>query len=474
MRYIQGIERNQTVMFPETLDSYITEENLVRFIDKYVDSLDLQELGFTYSETKETGRKPYKPSLMLKLYIYGYLNRIRSSRHLETESQRNVELMWLMEKLSPDFKTISDFRKNNKQSIKKVFREFVLLSRKLGLIGGDIVAIDGSKFRAVNSKDNNYTKRRLSIMLQETDEQINKYLNDIDRTDNEEVKIKKLDIEELSIRINDIEKEKAEIKALLKEIEDGNNTQISRTDSDSRMMETRDGQQMSYNVQVSVDSANRMIIDYEITNEINDRNCLSTMAISAKEILETEGLKVVGDMGYFNRQEIGICDDNNIESYIPIPQQSSNGHKGLFRQEEFTYLSESDRYICPAGQALIYKYDISKNGLILRRYVCSACKSCPIKSKCTTSKSNRYINRWVREEAIDAMKERLRKNKGIIKARKGIIEHVFGTIKHSMGLKHFLMKGKEKVSCEMGFTALAYNIRRAINILGVKKLILAT
>lgn len=473
MRYIEGTSRSQIILFPETVDDYISEDNIVRFVEAYVNSLNMRELGFTYSDPKETGRKPYNPSDMMKLYIYGYMRKIRSSRHLESEAQRNVELMWLMKKLHPDFKTISDFRKDNIESIKKVCREFTIFCRKLNLIGSELLAIDGSKFKALNNKDKCYTKNFIKRELLEIDEKINNYLHSIENTDNKEKEFSQIKADELKQVIENLEEEKKEIVEMLKEIESGNVDQVSKTDSDSRMMKTsQNGYQVSYNAQISVDSKHHIIVENEVTNNQNDLNCLSQMAEKSKEILGVENLKTISDGGYYNEKEISKCENNNIECYIGIPKKHSNESEGKFGKSEFIYDQPADRYLCPENKELTYRGTYQKRNRTMKRYECGECKGCRQKIHCTNSKRNRYIDRSEYEEIIERIKERMKTNKEMLKIRSKTVEHVFGTMKQWLGYGGgFSLKGLRKVSGEFSLMAMVYNMKRAINIVGMKKLI---
>lgn len=473
MRYIEGEQRNQAVLFPESIEEYVEENNLVRFVDAYVESLDLKRLRFTYCEPKETGRKAYNPGSMLKLYIYGYLNSIRSSRKLEIETQRNVELMWLMKKLTPDFKTIADFRKDNIQSIKSVCREFTIFCKKLGLYGVELVAIDGSKFKAVNSKDRCFTRNFLKKEIREIDRKIEQYLKEIERTDRKEHKFKKVKREELEDIIRNIRKKREELTEMLKEIETGKKSQVSLTDEDSRMMKTNGkNYQVSYNGQISVDTKHHMIIESEVTNEVNDLNQLVTMAEKTKQTLQREKIKVVCDSGYYNEKEISKCEDNEITCYIPIQEKHTNADEGMYGLEEFKYDKEADIYICPDKKKLKYVCRYKKDGKELKKYECQECKNCQVKVNCTKSKGKRYISRSEHAELMEKVKRRMRRNKKKLKIRKETVEHVFGTMKQWFGYgASFLLKGLEKVGCEFSLLSMVYNIKRATNILGIKRIL---
>lgn len=472
MRYIQGASRHQATLFPEVLDDFIHETNPVRFIDAFVDSLDLIRLGFTHSETKATGRKPYSPGDLLKLYIYGHLNRIRSSRTLETATQRNIEVMWLLCRLSPDFKTIADFRKDNHKGLKKVLREFILLCKKLDLLGGELIAIDGSKFKADNHNGKNYSQSKVKRLLQQIDEKVDAYLKKLDSADKDENPTHQMNVQELRDKIKNLEKHKQELKQLEQSIKESGETQISLTDKDSRKMRVSSGgTDMCYNAQAGVDSKHKLIVHAEVTSDPTDHNLLSTVAVQAKETLNVETIQAVADAGYFKFEEIKACLDQDIQCFVPRPKKSANKKKGLFTNRDFRYDKFNDCYICPAQQKLNYTGITKLNGRELKNYRARKCNTCPLKAKCTTSKGNRKIRRWVHEDILEAMQQRLEKQPQIMQLRKQLVEHPFGTIKHWMGHRHFLTRGLEKVSGEFALAALTYNIRRVINIIGVKELV---
>jgi transposase len=320
MDYIEGFDRRQEILFPAKIDDYIGEENLVHFIEAFVALLDLIGLGFTHAELKPTGRPSYNPADLLKLYIYGYLNCIRSSRKLEKECFRNVEVMWLLKKLAPDHKTIADFRKNNAAAIKKVFKEFVLFSKELDLYGGEVVSIDGSKYKAVNSKKRNFNAEKLLRKLKDIEEKIEAYLKELEENDKIESSIKLPNAKELNEKIQQLEKRKSEYEELQKTLEATGETQVSLTDPDSRMMMGNQKFDVSYNVQATIDAKNNLVLDFEVTNEGNDKNQLDKMASRAKEILEVESLEVLADKGYYNPEEIRKCSQNNTIPLIPEPK----------------------------------------------------------------------------------------------------------------------------------------------------------
>jgi transposase/macrodomain Ter protein organizer (MatP/YcbG family) len=469
MNYITGEDRQQSTLFPAVLDEYIRDDNPVRFIEAFVGHLDLKKLGFHHTELPATGRPPYQPSDLLKLYIYGYLNKTRSSRQLEKATHRNVEVMWLVRKLTPDFKTIADFRKENLAALKQVCREFTVVCKKLELFSCELEAIDGSKFAAVNHSGRTFTKKRLKEKLEEIDKKVTEYFTQLDCADTTEAQTVRLSAAELNERIAKLQERKILYEQLQEELTKSGEKQISLTDPDSRLMMSRQGgADVGYNVQVVVDEKHKLIVDYEVTNEGNDQNQLSAMAHKAKETLGVEHLSVVTDMGYYKETEIQQCHENHITCYLSEPNKSTNTRLGLFTNKDFRYEKEQDCYICPAQQQLPYRTQCMKSGKQMKFYEGTTCKTCALRSRCTRSKSNnRRIERWIHEHLIDELRERMHKHPEMVKKRREIVEHPFGTIKRWMGCTYFLMKGKAKVAAEMGLTFLAYNMMRVMNILGV-------
>ena len=460
-------------MFPEALDDYINEDNPVRFVDAFVGSLDLSSLGFQRVITADTGRPPYHPGDLLRIYIYGYLNRVRSSRRLEKETNRNVELMWLLRRLTPDFKTIADFRRDNLKAIQKVCRSFALFCRECDLFGGELIAIDGSKFKAVNSRRKNFTKRKLNSFIKNTDQQIEDYLNELDENDELEAQVHKPSAEEIQDKIKSLKERKGKLGKLLDELEESGETQVSFTDPDSRSMPLgqNHGTQVGYNVQVSVDDKHKLIIDHDVTNDVNDFNQLERMASRAKEILQVDELEVIADKGYYSGTQIKACLEQGMTPTIPKANTSANRKKGLFTKQDFRYDRENDCYCCPAGEELNYRFQTTEKERQIKYYATSSCKHCKIKNSCTSSKGGRRITRWVDEDLLDEMQRRIEDNPDLLTRRKAIVEHPFGTIKLSMDQGYFLMKGIPKTSAEMSLSFLAYNIKRVINIMGVPKMI---
>jgi transposase len=474
MDHVQGFDRSQEILFPAKIDDYIEEENLVRFIEAFVALLDMTLLGFVHAETKTTGRPPYNPADLLKLYIYGYLNSIRSSRKLETETHRNLEVMWLLKKLTPDHKTIADFRKNNADSIKKVFKQFVFFCKELNLYGREVVAIDGSKFKAVNSKKRNFNEDKLIKKLKDIEEKIEAYLKELEENDKEESSISQPDAKEVKEKIKQLEERKSEYQELLKKLEETGEKQVSLTDPDSRMMMNNQKFDVCYNVQTTIDDKNKLIVDYEVTNDVNDKKQLNEMASEAKQVLEVESLDVLADKGFYNPDEIKKCVDNNTIPYIPEPKPKQPKEESIpkagFCDCDFKYDPSRDVYTCPESHELTFSVMSEKNNKIMKEYRSDSCSSCECKSKCTRNKNGRVIFRWEHEVILDEMRERVKKNKDVVKKRNCMSEHPFGTIKRGFNQGYLLLKGLRKVRGEMGFTMLAYNMRRVINILGVSKL----
>ncbi len=472
-RFIQGEDRTQSTLFPERLDDYIAEDSAVRVIDVFIDELDLSGLGFRI-EAQARGRPAYHPATMLKVYVYGYLNRIHSSRRLERECQRNVELMWLTGRLAPDFKTIADFRKDNGKAIRLVCREFVMLCRKLNLFADAFVAIDGSKFKAVNNRDRNFTKAKMKRRLEQIDQSIERYLGQLASADRQAGEIAEAKGERLHDKIAKLKEEMQRLKKLEVEILATPEQQISLTDPDARSMATsgRGTGMVGYNVQAAVDTKHHLIVEHEVTNVGHDRTQLYDMARGAKAVLEVETLGVVADRGYYRGEEIRDCENASITTYVPKPQTSGNIAKGLFGKRDFIYKPEDDEYECPAGERLIYRFTREENGKMLLRYWASACPHCPMKSQCTTG-PHRRVSRWEHEDLLEAAEARLDNAPEAMRVRRQTAEHPFGTLKAWMGHTHFLMKRLKNVRTEMSLHVLAYNLIRVMNILGTKTLIQA-
>jgi transposase len=474
-RFVVGADRGQSTLFPECLEDWIGEDNPVRVIDVFVGELDLAELGFNGVEAEVTGRPSYHPSALLKLYIYGYLNRVQSSRRLEREAGRNVEVMWLTGRLVPDHKTIADFRKDNGPAIRKVCAQFVALCREIGLLTTASVAIDGSKFKAVNNRDKNFTRAKMERRLAQIDESVARYLSQLDTADlhepSEALAAKTVHLKEKLARLA-IEVQR--LRAIEKEMLASPDLQISLTDPDSRSMATsgRGSGVVGYNVQVAVDTQHHLIVTHEVTNTGSDRSQLANIASQAKDVLGVDHLDAVADRGYFSSTEILACEQADITVTLPKPMTSGAKADGRFGKQDFVYLPTEDLYRCPAGEKLTYRYTNEEAGKTLRRYWTSACPHCPLKSQCTTG-AERRITRWEHEHLLEAVQRRLDENPRAMRVRRETVEHPFGTLKMRMGATHFLMKRLPKVATEMALHVLAYNLTRVMNIVGVKPLMAA-
>lgn len=471
-RFIQSTDRSQITLFPEQLEDYVAEDNPVRVVDAFVEQLDLDKLGFKGVTPLKTGRPAYHPAVLLKLYIYGYLNRIQSSRRLERESQRNLELIWLLERLTPDFKTIANFRKDNGSAIRKVCSQFVTLCRKLNLLTEATVAIDGSKFKAVNNRDNNFTTNKIKRRREQIEASIERYLSALETADRQEqADFTEAKIQRLQEKIAMLKQQMARLDSIESELEKTPDKQISLTDPDARSMATsgRGSGMVGYNVQTAVDTENHLIVAHEMTNVGHDRNQLANMAEQAKTAMGASDLNVVADRGYFSGEEIRKCHEAGITTFVPKCLTSGAKAAGRFDKADFIYHAESNEYRCPAGQRLIWRYSTVDHEMTVNRYWSSSCKECELKAKCTTG-DQRRITRWEHEEILEAMQIRLDKAPDSMRIRRQTVEHPFGTLKAWMGSTHFLTKTLDRVSTEMSLHVLAYNLKRVMNLMGTTTL----
>ena len=474
-RFLVGADRGQSTLLPECLDDWIDESNPVRAVDAFVDALDLGKLGFEGVVPEVTGRPSYHPSALLKLYIYGYLNRVQSSRRLEREAGRNLEVIWLLGRLVPDDKTIADFRKDNGSAIRKVCAQFVALCRDLGLLTKASVAIDGSKFKAVNNRDRNFTRAKVERRRAQLEESVARYLSQLDTADlqepSEALAAKTAHLKE---KLAKLESEMQRLSAMEKQMLASPDQQISLTDPDSRSMATsgRGSGVVGYNVQVAVETEHHLIVTHEVTNSGSDRAQLANMGRQAREALGVDKLEAVADRGYYNSTEIKACDDAGVAVTLPKPMTSGAKSDGRFGKQDFVYNAAEDVYRCPAGEKLAYRMTTEQDGKMMRRYWTNACPNCLLKSKCTTG-NERRIPRWEHEHVLEAAQKRLDENPQAMRARRETVEHPFGTLKMRMGATHFLMKRLPKVATEMALHVLAYNLTRVMNIVGVKPLLAA-
>jgi transposase len=474
-RFVEGTDRGQSTLFPECLEDWIDENNPVQVIDVFVDELDLGELGFDGVAPEVTGRPSYHPSVLLKLYIYGYLNRVQSTRRLEREAGRNVEVMWLTGRLVPDHKTIANFRKDNGGAIRKVCARFIMLCRALGLFTGVSVAIDGSKFKAVNNRDRNFTRAKMERRMAQIEESVARYLHALDSADRQEPsEAHETKTTRLKEKIAKLKEEMQRLYGLKARMLAAPDQQISLTDPDARSMATsgRGSGMVGYNVQVAVDTEHHLIITHEVTNVGSDRAQLAHMAKETQATLEVTDLDVIADRGYFSSEEILACDKAGITVTLPKPMTSNAKADGRFGKQDFRFVAEEDVYVCPAGEKLAYHYTSEENGSALRRYWTNACQNCTIKNRCTTAKERR-ITRWEHEHVLEAVQRRLDEYSEKMRQRRETVEHPFGTIKARMGATHFLMKTLPRVASEMALHVLAYNLTRVMNMMGTQPLIAA-
>ena len=471
-RYIEGADRTQSTLFPAALDDYVGEDSAVRVVDAFVDTLDLEMLGFTGTVPADTGRPSYHPSVLLKLYIYGYLNCIQSSRRLEREAQRNVELMWLTGRLAPDFKTIADFRKDNGAAIRGVCKQFVFICQRLNMFEGGEVAIDGSKFKAVNNRDKNYTQHKLQARIEQVEQSIARYMEELDRADRQPEFSVRLRVAHIKKKIASLRRQIDEFNALGQQLQQTPDQQISQTDSDSRSMATsgRGTGTVGYNVQTAVDTSHHLIVAHEVTNVGHDRTQLASMTRHVQQTLGRKELTVIADRGYFNSTEILACEEQGARPLVPKPMTSNNRAQGLFDKRDFIYLAQSDEYLCPAGERAPWRFRRVEGGLVVDKYWSSSCPACTLRSRCTNG-IYRRIARWEHEDVLERMQRRLNARPELPMIRRCTVEHPFGTLKSWMGSTHFLTKTLPKVRTEMSLHVLAYNMKRMMKIIGIQRLI---
>jgi transposase len=471
-RFIEGCDRREVQLLPDCVDDYVAEDSQVRVIDVFVAELDLAAFGF--GDAAATGRPGYHPATMLKLYLYGYLNQVQSSRRLEREAGRNLELMWLTGRLAPDFKTIADFRRDNGEAIRATCHQFVVLCRELGLIAGGTVAVDGSRFKAVNARDRNFTPAAIRRRMEQVEASIERYLGLLDTADRQEDEVAQVRIARVGERLEALRRQMRELQEMERVVADAPDRQISLTDPDARAMATagKGTGLVGYNLQAAVDAGSHIIVAHEVTNVGHDRSQLANMGRQAREATGSHEVTVLADRGYFSGVEVLACEEEGITAICPKPLTSGAKADGRFGKQDFVYQRESDTYRCPAGEDLVWRYRNVENGLTLNRYWSSKCGGCALKPKCTPS-AQRRITRWEHEDVIEAMQSRLERMPDAMRIRRRTVEHVFGTIKDWMGRSHFKTRTLERVGTEMSLHVLAYNMKRAINIIGAPKLIAA-
>ncbi len=470
-RFVQSEDRIQGILLPEYLDDYVAEDNPVRVIDVFVDELDLGALGFDGVIPEATGRPAYHPGALLKIYVYGYINQIASSRRLERETHRNVELMWLTGRLTPDFKTIADFRKDNGPAIRRTCRQFIALCRQLGLFAHAVAAIDGSKFKAANARDKNFTKASIQRRMEQVEASIERYMAALETADRQDGELAPANSVRLKDKIAALKAQMQAFKAMEVEVHAAPDQQISLTDPDARAMGTsgKGTAIIGYNVQTAVDTQHHLIVAHDVTNVGHDRDQLSYMAGQAKAAMGVEALDVLADRGYFKGEEVLACEPLGVTPYVPKPLTSGSKAAGRFGKQDFVYIPEEDAYRWPADQRLTWRFTSAEKGMTLHSYWTSKCAECPLKIQCTTGKERR-IKRWEHEAVIDAMQDRLDRAPKSMRVRRATVEHPFSTLKAWMGATHFKTRTLEKVRTEMSLHVLAYNLKRVIAILGAQPL----
>lgn len=474
-RFVEGEDRRQATLLPDCLDDYVTEDNPVRVVEAFIDELDLAALGFAGIVPEMTGRPSYHPATLLKIYLYGYLNRIPSSRRLERETQRNLELMWLTGRLMPDFKTIADFRRDNGPAIRAACAQFVVLCRQFNLFTRAVVAIDGSKFKAVNNRDKNFTVAKVAKRIEQVEGSIAHYLAALDRADRQDSDVAEARTSRLKEKIDSLCRQMQSLQEMEKQVEAAPDSQISLTDPDARSMATsgKGTGLVGYNVQMAVDAEHHLIVAHEVTNVGNDRTQLVSMGQKALDATGCEEITALADRGYFNGEEVLACEGTGVVPCVPKTLTSGNTKRGLFTGQDFVYDAEKDRYTCPAGQHLTKgKVRSDRRDNIDHYRNLTACLTCALKPRCTPDKIKR-VKRWEHEGVLDKMQARLERMPEAMRIRRQTVEHPFGTIKAWMGSTHFLTKTLEKVKTEMSLHVLAYNLKRMINILGVGPLMKA-
>lgn len=478
-----GESREQASLLPPRIEDYVGPNNPVRAIESFVCALDLAKLGFLHADRGvEVGQPPYDPADLLKLYLYGYINQVRSSRRLEREACRNLELIWLLKNLRPGYRTIAHFRKENWKALKAVNRLFVLLARELGLVGGAIVAIDGAFFHGNASKESVFTRKRLAEQIANLDSEIEAYGRSLDDNDAAETKEPTKDRAngpgvggDLSAEVAALMAKRWRAEADLARLKVNGETQLSLTDPDARLL-VKNGQGIAgYNVQTAVDDQHKLIVASEVVNDSSDVGQLHAMAKAAKDALEVEALQALADEGYYSSLELKACEDDGIVAYVPVPEGNGQLEKqGRFSLKDFSYDPTADAYRCPAGALLQPMKGRWKNtsGRTEIRYASSTktCRTCPLRTRCLSPKApRRTIGRWEHEDVLERHRARMQGAGELMRRRSSIVEHPFGTLKCRAGYRHFLVRGFNKVRGEWSLMTLCYNFTRVLNILGFER-----
>jgi len=468
----QGIQRKQGYLLPPSIEEYVGEDNAVRAIDSYVDSLDVEKLGFKNAGgERKAGQPAYHPKMLLKLYLYGYLNRVRSSRRLAMECQRNLEVIWLVEGQRPSHQTIADFRADNLAALKQVTKDFVQVCKELDLFGAELVAIDGSFMRGNVGKDSIYTANRLKRALAHLEADIAAYLQELAEADQQECARQPKE-GELAKKLEQLRQRQQKRQGQLTELEASSGTQIAEVDADARLLNKGSGTVAGYNVQVAVDSQHSLIVVAEAVQDGNDEQQLAPMGEKAKAVLGVETLTTVQDAGYFNVQQIKDCEDQGITPYVPEPdRQAQTRAEERLGREDFPYDAQANVYRCPQGQELKFSTTQRKGQKVIHLYRSSlpVCAACPLKGQCLPKKTAyRTLSRWEHEDRLEAHRQRMVKDgPEKMRQRAATVEHIFGTLKQWCGWTHFLLRGLEKVQAELSLLMLAYNFKRVLTILGL-------
>lgn len=465
MRHLQGESRKQTTLFPESLDEYVSKDNPVRVIDAFVDSLDMLDLGFTLATTKETGRKPYHPGDLLKLYTYGYLNQIRSTRRLEKQCHCNIEVLWLMKRLAPDFKTIANFRQQNSSAIRQACQAFIQFCREAKLLDSRLIAIDGSKFKAAASISKTYNRRQLDELQQRLNHKIDHYLSILADSDQKDVVDQQGSVQDA---LRKLQQRQRRLNELSSTMEEANATQCCETEPQAKRMRSgRDGIIVGYNVQTAVESETGLIVHYDVTGDGNDFRQLQPMAEKAKAVLGIESLDVLADSGYSNGEQLANCEAQRITVTVPV-KRSVNNKGDHYQKSDFEYDLQADQFTCPAGEVLGYQTYNKKDKVYL--YARTGCSSCEQQSRCTKS-DKRWVSRHFYEDAMARSQARVNQEPSLMKRRSAIVERPFAHLKQVMGLRRFQSWGQKGAKAEMGLGVLAYNLNRMINELGVRQIL---
>jgi transposase len=479
MPYIQGVARDQAMLLPALVEDYVGPDNPVRVIDEFIEGLNLVALGFVYLIDRGQGAPGYDPKVLLKLYLYGYLNRLRSSRELEKATKRNLEVIWLLRTLAPDHWTINEFRRQHRHCFKAVFRQFNLLCADLKLFGQELVAIDGTYLKAVNHPSRNFTKAKLEAALAEIDARTERYLQTLEQTDREAAveglgeagQSSKAKAEALRQKLAAMKERRAECAELLAEVAAEPGKQISLSDPDSRSLQKGSEKVVGYNAQIAVDAAHHLIVAEAVTCEPNDSQLLAPMAVAAREALGVEKLAATGDTGYYNIEQLVQCEQEGIETYVPAPRPKSQAGDGSYPDSAFRYVAESDHFICPQGHCLTrHGQNQKSSGLYHLYHNRAACRECPVRAQCTRGPC-RQLAVHEHRKSVEAAQARLSAKPQVMRQRMGTVEHVFGTIKFWMGCRAFLTRGREMVSAEFTLACLGYNLRRVLNLVSVPELL---